>query len=98
VHPLFEQGWVGLILFSLLLAHAASALARGAWKGDAAPVVLLASLAGMLTVGVVDSLLDAPRLAALLVFVVLAGALGRQSASSRRHRRRRRTAPQESSA
>jgi hypothetical protein len=72
-HLLFEHGWVGLVAFNLLLATALWQMGGRAWRGDVPALVMFSALAGLLTVGVVDSLLDAPRLALLLVFLTLAG-------------------------
>jgi len=73
VHLLFEQGWVGLVLFNAILILGLARLARAGWRGEGRAYVLLAALAGMLTVGMFDSLLDAPRLAALLCLLMLVG-------------------------
>jgi hypothetical protein len=73
VHLLFEQGWVGLILFNVILLVSLGRLARAGWQGNSRAYVLLAALAGLLTVGMFDSLLDAPRLATLLCLLVLVG-------------------------
>ncbi len=73
VHVLFEQGWVGLLLFGGLTALALYRLARAGWRGHRVAWAWLASLAGLLTVGMFDSLLDAPRLATLLVALTLLG-------------------------
>ncbi|HNQ04968.1 MAG TPA: hypothetical protein PKH69_10180 [Thiobacillaceae bacterium] len=74
VHLLFEQGWVGLLLFCTLLLVALYRLARAGWRGHRLAWAWLASLAGLLTVGMFDSLLDAPRLATLLVALLFLGA------------------------
>jgi len=73
VHLLFEQGWLGLILFGALTLLALTRLARAAWDGVQLAWAVLASLSGLLTVGMFDSLLDAPRLATLLLFLLLLG-------------------------
>lgn len=73
VHVLFEMGWVGLLLFTALVLLAFTRLARKAWAGQPLAWVWLASLSGILTVGLFDSLLDAPRLAILLVGLILLG-------------------------
>ena len=73
VHVLFEQGWVGLLLFLGLSGYALFRLAGEAWRGQRLAWTLLASLSGLLTVGVFDSLLDAPRLATLLIAFGLLG-------------------------
>jgi len=70
LHLLFEQGWLGVVLFAGLLAGAATRLLRGAKAADALAPALLAAFAGFLVVGLVDSLLDAPRLA--LAFYLMA--------------------------
>lgn len=74
VHVLFEQGWGGLLLFMTLTAVAFYRLARAGWRGHRLAWAWLASLAGLLTVGMFDSLLDAPRLATLLLAWLLLGA------------------------
>lgn len=74
VHVLFEQGWVGLLLLTSLIGLALYRLGKAGWRGHRLAWVWLASLAGMLTVGMFDSLLDAPRLATLLLAWTLLGA------------------------
>lgn len=91
VHVLFEQGWVGLLLFTALTVLALYRLARAGWRGHRLAWACLASLSGLLTVGMFDSLLDTPRLAALLLAWVLLGATypwepGRLARRSRRSR------------
>lgn len=88
VHVLFEQGWIGLLLFSALVATAIYRLARAGWRGHRLAWAWLASLAGLLTVGMFDSLLDAPRLAALLVAWTLLGAGYQWEPGRRGHRAR----------
>jgi hypothetical protein len=70
IHILFEQGWLGMVTFGLLLAVTLTRLGKGAWHGDSLSLVLLASLVGGLTVGLVDSIVEAPRLT-LLLFLLL---------------------------
>lgn len=67
---LFDQGWLGLATFSLLLVSALRALARKAWVGEAHAAAALASAVGFLCVGMVDSLFDAPRLTTLFLLVL----------------------------
>ena len=74
VHVLFEQGWVGLLLLTGLIGLALYRLGKAGWRGHRLAWVWLASLAGLLTVGMFDSLLDAPRLATLLMAWTLLGA------------------------
>ena len=74
VHLLFEQGLFGLIVFFVLTLVAVRQLICSLWAGEPHATVWLASLSGLLIIGVVDSLFDAPRLAMLLVLTVLVGA------------------------
>jgi len=61
IHVLFEQGWIGLVAFILLLAAPGLTLLRRAGD-DAMVLTLLISLTSFLVVGLVDSLIDEPRL------------------------------------
>jgi hypothetical protein len=74
VHLVFEQGWVGVGLFGLVLLLAAVRLTRAALAGGQEPTVWLAALAALVTLGVVESFMDAPRLAQWVVFVLCVGA------------------------
>lgn len=65
---LFGQGWFGLVAFVVFLV---SVTARLMSNGGMFAVVVLASFAGFLAVGIFDSLLDAPRL--LTLFYMTAG-------------------------
>ncbi len=67
---LFDQGWIGLILFWLLTFLGLLQALRNARRGDWLALATLAALLGFLTVGLFDSLLDVPRLT-VLYFVVL---------------------------
>jgi hypothetical protein len=70
LHLLFEQGWLGLVLVSLLFLYALCEFARRALRGDLLATAPLAALAGLLVVGMFDSLLDVPRLT-LLIYLLL---------------------------
>ena len=74
IHLAFEQGLVGLAIFCVLIIAAVWRLMRGSWAGEPLATVWLAGISGLLTIGFVDSLLDTPRLAMLLVLALLAGA------------------------
>ncbi|MBI5752357.1 MAG: O-antigen ligase family protein [Hydrogenophilales bacterium] len=74
VHLTFEQGLVGLAIFCALTIVALWRLGRRWWAGDPLATAWLAGTGGLLTIGFVDSLLDAPRLALLLVLALLVGA------------------------
>ena len=71
VEILFEQGWFGLLGFTLLLAALLTHLARAVWRGNGHATVLLASAGGFLTVGLFGSLFDAPRMALLFFLLVV---------------------------
>ena len=61
IHVLFEQGWLGLGAFAALLVAAVLTLLRRAGH-DAMALALFISLVSFLVVGLVDSLIDEPRL------------------------------------
>lgn len=61
IHVLFEQGWLGLGAFVLLLAAGGLTLLRRAGH-DAMALTVFISLTSFLIVGLVDSLIDEPRL------------------------------------
>ncbi len=82
---LFEQGWFGLVALALVVAAALLSLLRriaGGLRAEAgAAAVLLASLGGVLVVGLAHGLLDAPRLATLFYLLLFAAlCLGRPPA------------------
>lgn len=91
VHVLFEQGWLGLGAFILLLAAVAWSVLRRATH-DALALTLLVSVAAFVMVGTVDSLIDEPRLD-FLFFWLLSIALvsGGKLAPRRRRSRTRHT-------
>lgn len=90
VHIVFEQGWLGLAAFLSLAGLSLSRLTRAAWQGQTLAWVLLASLAGMFTVGLFDSILDAPRIALLLTGFLFLGAAPPWSFKVKPSKRRRR--------
>lgn len=73
IHVLFEQGWLGLGAFAMLLAAAGTTLLKRAGR-DALALTLFVSLTAFLIVGLIDSLIDEPRLD-FLFFWLLAIAL-----------------------
>lgn len=70
LHILFEQGVLGLLAWLIVLVLAVLRLARQTRRGDSAALAMLAALAGMLVVGLFDSVLDVPRLALLLLLML----------------------------
>ncbi len=72
----FDQGWMGLLAFTLLCGYALVRITRHFLRsGDMVSLSVLAGLIACLTVGVVDSLFDAPRLTLLFFLTLLVGCL-----------------------
>lgn len=92
VHLLFEQGWLGVVAFTLILVLALVRLARTVMAGEPASTVLLASIGAWIIVGGVDSLVDAPRIALLVYATLFIGAAwgARPRAHDKPRRRRHR--------
>ncbi len=88
VHIVFEQGWLGLAAFLALTGLALARAAKAAWRGQPLAWVLLAAMVGMFSVGLFDSLLDAPRLAMLLLGFSLLAVAPPWAARKRSHKRR----------
>jgi hypothetical protein len=65
VHLLFEQGLLGLAAGMLVLGAALWRTTLGAARGHALAPPLAAALLGLFVVGLVDSVLDMPRVAGL---------------------------------
>jgi hypothetical protein len=84
VQVLFEQGWLGLLSFCLLLFLLFKRLITAMWIGNMFATTLLASVTSFLVVGLTGSPFDAPRLATLFFTLLLLGAFqdasGRQTA------------------
>jgi len=91
----FEQGGIGLALFAALVVYAFIALARR-WREPGFPApVLAAALVAFLTVGVVDSLFDVPRMALLFYLLWAWTALREQRHLRRSVRAGQRAQPQQ---
>lgn len=73
VSMLFEQGWLGLIVFNLLTLAALVHLGGPAWRGSPVPAAAFTAVIGFLTVGLFASPFDAPRLTALFLAVFAIG-------------------------
>jgi len=90
----FEQGGIGLALFAALVVYAFIALARR-WREPEFPApALAAALVAFLTVGVVDSLFDVPRMALLFYLLWAWAALREQPRLRHSARRRHRSQPE----
>lgn len=72
---LFDQGWLGLVAIGLLVALALGRAAGRALRGQFSAAAILASLAGFLAVGVVNSLIDTPRFLMLFLLLLWFGSL-----------------------
>ncbi|MGA9164540.1 MAG: VanZ family protein [Thiobacillus sp.] len=85
VHVLFEQGWLGLgALVALLAATGLTLLKRTGH--DALALTLFVSLTAFLVVGLVDSLIDEPRLDFLFFWLLEVALIS--GGKAQRHRRR----------
>jgi len=71
VQLLFDEGWVGVLAFTVLIAYLCVVLFRRLLRGDMIASGLLASYTGVLTVGLFGSILDSPRIALLFYFTLL---------------------------
>jgi hypothetical protein len=79
----FEQGWLGVLAWSLAAVLAVCAAAQRAWRGDLTGAALLAALLAAGVSGSVNTLTDAPRFLTLLLLLLwLAGERGSTSAGT----------------
>ncbi|MCP4267034.1 MAG: hypothetical protein GY931_04680 [Maribacter sp.] len=70
VSSLFEQGWLCLILLNLMLLYVLVKLLKNSFQGDILSVIFLSSFVGFLTIGLVDSVFDSPRIAMLFFTMI----------------------------
>ena len=70
VHLLFEQGLLGLLTFGLAAFAALWRMTIGAARGHRLAPALAGALVAVLAVGVIDSLLDMPRVSWLILLVI----------------------------
>jgi VanZ family protein len=80
VAVLLEQGWVGALAWTLLLAAAAAAGAVAAWGGVAGAAVAVAALAAFGVSASLNTLIDDPRFL-LLVLMLAWGCVAAQAAA-----------------
>lgn len=76
----FEQGWLGVLAFLGLLAYVGHTLLQRYRENSFPFPAMAAALTGFLTVGVVDSLFDFPRMS-LLFYLIVVGVLLRPQAA-----------------
>ena len=67
---LFEQGWVGLILFLALLIYSLLNLLRRTMQRDYLAMVHIAALGGFFVPALFDSVIDEPRMRTLLLLLM----------------------------
>lgn len=72
---LFDQGWLGVLAFVIVILVAFASAIKRALSGNTASGTLLAALAGFLVTGIFDTLIDAPRFLLLFAMLVLLAAL-----------------------
>lgn len=77
IHLIFENGWIGFLIFNFLLLFFFVTLLKQAIAGDLEALIWLSSLCGVLVVGLVDSLFDFPRITFLFMLLILTGMLRR---------------------
>jgi len=70
LHVLFEQGLFGLFCFLILTAYVLVKLSKQAWQGNPLSIALSTSLIAFITIGMVGSLIDEPRLAFLFYLLL----------------------------
>lgn len=66
VDTFFEGGWIGLLIFTLLIVYSLLVSLKRLRHRDSFPLLYLPALTGLLVVGLFDSILDEPRLTLLL--------------------------------
>ena len=99
VQLVFDQGWLGLISFMLLLLYSIIYLCTRLAKQDYYAAITLSALAGFLVLGVIDSPLDQPVIGFLFFMLLFIAFLNEEQnthanfrstpISSKRRRRRR---------
>lgn len=77
----FDQGLLGLVGWTLLIGLALVRLGRSAAMGDLPAAAIAGSVAAIVTVGLFDTVIDAPRFLLLFTLVVGIGAVRARGAS-----------------
>nr|WP_315240273.1 hypothetical protein [uncultured Albidiferax sp.] len=83
MNVLFDQGGVGLLLFSAMLLAALWRVSVGTAKDHPLAPGIAGGLVGFVVVGLFDSLVDVPRLAFMFYVVLLLGLTVRQASAPR---------------
>ena len=71
---LFDQGWLGVVSLGLLAALALGRATRAAWRGNVYAGAVLASLTGVMVLGLFNSVVDSPRILLLVLLLARFGA------------------------
>ncbi|MCW8949128.1 MAG: heparinase II/III-family protein [Sedimenticola sp.] len=66
VDTFFEGGWIGLCIFTIFILYSLIIAIKRLRQRDSFPLFYLPALAGLLVVGLFDSILDEPKLTLLL--------------------------------
>ncbi len=78
----FEQGWIGLLLFLILVGTALAKLMARAWQNDLLAAIYCVSIGGFLLTGLTSSLLDFPKLTFIFYLIFFGGCLHTQRGRS----------------
>ena len=73
VHLLFEQGFVGVVLFATLFIVVIIRCVKLVLLGDRVALLVLSSLGGIFTVGLIGTIVDFPRITILLFLILSLG-------------------------
>lgn len=79
----FDQGWPGLLAFVALVAAAVWRLAGGALRGHLPDALLLASIAGALTIAAFGTIFWSPRIMLLFFLVLLLACTGKKGSGEK---------------
>ncbi len=83
---LFEQGWLGLLAFSLLLPALLLHLGLRAWHGNPTAAAVVTALSGFLALGLFASPFDVPRLVTLFTLTAAFGLHGARVPRQQAHK------------
>ena len=71
IEVLFEQGWLGLASFVLLLGYSVTRLMVQTWRGDRISSAYLAAIIGFFVPALFDSIIDEPRMRLFLMLLIV---------------------------
>lgn len=70
IQILFDQGWLGVIAFGFFVPLGLWRAGQKAWQGNIGAGIFLAAGTGFVMIGILDSLVDSPRLLLLFLLVM----------------------------